>query len=149
MFKKMRNIDWKLLVAVVLVAVMVGAADLKEKSTSLLSTTTVALNANGDTTLYTVPTGRTAVLSHAWLVVGADAGTSDMSIGQDSAETDFVGVTNLDNADAANDAVILAPVPSATPATNKAYAAGTVIQAQVANQAGGATNTVYLFGHLF
>jgi hypothetical protein len=114
-----------------------------------LSTTTVALNANGDTTIYTVPSGKTCILHSAILVVGADAGTSDISIGQNGAETDFVGVTNLDNADAANDAVLIAPVPSATPATLKAYAAATVIQAQVANQAGGATNTLYLYGTLY
>lgn len=124
-------------------------ADLKENAVSLLSTTTVALNANGDTTLYTVPTGKRCILSHAVLVAGADAGTSDISIGQDSAETDFIGVTNLDNLDAQYDAMLLAPVPSATPATLKSYAAGTVIQAQVANQAGGASNTLYLYGMLY
>ncbi len=115
----------------------------------LLSTTTVALNANGDTTLYTVPTGKRCILHYAKLVAGADAGTSDISIGQNTAETDFVGVTNLDNLDAQYDAVLLAPVPSATPATLKSYAATTVIEAQVANQAGGATNTLYLYGTLY
>jgi hypothetical protein len=123
--------------------------NLQEVSISLLSSTTVALNANGDTTLFTVPTGKRCVLTHAYLIAGADAGTSDISIGADGAETDFVGVTNLDNLDAQYDAMLLAPVPSATPATLKSYAAGTVIQAQVANQAGGATNTLYLFGFLY
>lgn len=125
---------------------MVKAAD---KTIYLLSTTTVALNADADTTIYTVPTGKRCILSHAVLVAGADAGTSDISIGQDTAETDFVGVTNLDNLDAANDAMLIAPVPSATPSTLKSYASGTVIQAQVANNAGGATITLYLFGTLY
>ena len=116
---------------------------------TLLSTTTVPLNADGDTTIFTVPTGLRCILDHAKLVAGADASTSDISIGQNGAETDFVGVTNLDNLDAANDIVLLAPVPSATPATLKSYAAATVIQAQVANQAGGATNTLYLYGTLY
>jgi hypothetical protein len=115
----------------------------------LLSATVVPLDANGDTTLYTVPASKTCVLHSALLVAGADAGTSDISIGQNGAETDFVGVTNLDNLDAADDAMLLAPVPSATPATLKSYPTGTVIQAQVDNQAGGATNTLYLFGYLF
>lgn len=123
--------------------------DLKEKSLSLLSITTVSLAANGDTTIYTVPTGKRCILYGALLVAGADAGTSDISIGQDGAETDFVGVTNLDNLDAQYDSMLLAPVPSATPATLKSYAAGTVIQAQVANQAGGSTNTLYLYGMLY
>lgn len=122
---------------------------LNEHAVALLSTTNVDLSADGDTTLFTVPTGKRCILSHALLVGGADAGTSDLSIGKDGAETDFVGVTNLDNLDAQYDALFLAPVPSATPATLKSYAAGTVIQAQVANHAGGATNTLFLYGTLY
>ena len=116
----------------------------------LLSATTVAFNANADTTLYTVPTGRRCVLSHAVAVAGADAGaTTTLAIGQDTAETDFVGASTLSNLDAQYDAVILMPVPNATPVKVKSYAAGTVIQAQVGSQSGGATNTVYLFGFLY
>jgi len=122
---------------------------LNENAITLLSATTVSLAADGDTTIYTVPVGKRCILSHAILVAGADAGTSDISIGQNGAETDFVGVTNLDNLDAQYDAMLLAPVPSATPATNKSYAAGTVIEAKVANNNGGATNTLYLFGTLY
>lgn len=120
-----------------------------ENAITLLSATTVSLAANADTTIYTVPTGKRCILSHAILVAGADAGTSDISIGQNGAETDFVGVTNLDNVNAQYDACLLMPVPGATPATLKSYAAGTVIEARVANQAGGATNTLYLFGVLY
>ncbi len=124
-------------------------ADLKSVSIALLSTTTVSLAADADTTLYTVPTGKRCILSHAILVGGADAGTSDLSIGQNGATTDFVGVNNLDNLNAQYDALLIAPVPSATPATLKSYVAATVIEATVANQAGGATNTLYLFGTLY
>ncbi len=116
---------------------------------ALLSTTTVAFNANAETTIYVVPNGLRCILDHVKVVAGADASTTDLSIGQNGAETDFVGVTNLDNLDAQYDMVILAPVPSATPATLKSYAAGTVIRATVANQAGGATNTLYLYGTLY
>lgn len=122
---------------------------LKENAITLLSTTTVSLAADADTTIYRVPSDKRCVLDHAVLVAGADAGTSDISIGQNGAETDFIGVTNLDNLDAEYDAVILAPVPSATPATLKSYAADTTIQAQVSNNAGGATNTLYLFGWVY
>lgn len=115
----------------------------------LLSVTNVSLAVDGDTDLYTVPSSNFCLLSHGFLVAGADAGTSDLSIGQDGAETDFVGVTNLDNVDAQYDACILMPVPSATPATLKVYPPGTVIQAQVANHNGGALNDLYLFGVLF
>ena len=124
-------------------------ADAKEKTIALLSTTTVALNANADTVIYTVPTGKTCVLSHAILVVGADAGTTTISIGADGVDTDFVGVSTLSALDAANDACRLAPIPSLTPAKEEAYAAATIIHAVVAAQAGGATNTLYLFGTLY
>lgn len=116
----------------------------------LLSKTTVSLAANADTTIYTVPAGKTLVLSHAIVVAGDDAGaTTTLSIGQDTAETDFVAAHTLSNLDAANDSVILMPIPNATPVKTKAYAAGTIIQAQVANQSGGAKNTVLLFGFLY
>ncbi len=125
-------------------------AALNEHAVTLLSATTVPFNADGDTNLYTVPTGKRCVLSHAVVVAGADAGaTTTLSIGADGAETDFVGAHTLSNLDAQYDAAILMPAPNATPAKIKSYAAGTVIQAQVANQSGGATNTVYLFGFLY
>ena len=124
-------------------------AKLIENALTLLSATTVSLAANAETTIYTVPIGKRCILHSAILVAGADAGTSDITIGQVGAETDFVGTTNLDNLDAQYDAMLLAPVPSATPATLKTYAAGVLIKATVANQAGGATNTLYLFGLLY
>lgn len=112
--------------------------------------TTVAFNANADTTLFTVPPDCRCVLLYAVVVAGADAGaTTTISIGQDGAETDFIPANTLSNLDAQYDCVILMPVPNTTPLKGKSYAAGTVIQAQVANQSGGATNTVYLFGILY
>src|SRR3990167_167100 len=117
---------------------------------ALLSITTVAFNANADTTLYTVPAGVRCVPHYAVVVAGADAGaTTTISIGADGTETDFIPANTLSNLDAANDAVILMPVPNTTPTKTKSYAAGTVIQAQVGTQSGGATNTVYLFGFLY
>jgi len=116
----------------------------------LLSTTTVAFNADADTTLYTVPTGKRCVLSHAIVVAAGDAGaTTTLSIGQDTAETDFIPANTLSNLDAQYDAVILQPIPNTTPLKIKSYAAATVIQAQVATQSGVAGNTIYLFGILY
>lgn len=127
-----------------------GTVALTERTEQLLSTTTVAFNANADTTLYTVPSGKRCILTRAIIVAGADAGaTTQISIGQDTAETDFIPANTLSNLDAANDAVIVMPVPNTTPTKIKSYAATTVIQAQVSNQSGGATNTVYLFGFLY
>lgn len=127
-------------------------AALNENSVALLSTTTVSLAADADTPLYTVPTGKRCILSHAILVAGADAGDSDISIGQNGAETDFVGAIDLGNLDAEYDACRLAPLPVAAAASanlEKSYAAGTVIECKVTNNAGGATNTLFLFGTLY
>lgn len=115
----------------------------------LLSITNLPLNADGETTIYTVPAGVRCVLSYAILVAGADAGSTDLTIGADGAETDWLGTQQLDNLDAEHDAVMLMPVPNATPVKIKSYAAGTVIKAVVANNAGGATNTLYLYGMLY
>ena len=123
--------------------------DLRASAITLLSSTTVSLAADGDTTIYTVPTGKVCILSHAVLVVGADASTSDLSIGQNGAETDFVPATDLQHLDAANDAGILQPIPAVELLKVEAYAAATVIEAKVTNHAGGATNTLYLFGTLY
>lgn len=124
--------------------------DLKEKAISLLSTTTVSLAANADTTLYTVPVGKRCTLHCAILVAGADAGaTTTISIGADLTETDFIPANTLSNLDAQYDVVLLQPIPNTTPLKNKSYAAGVVIQAQVATQSGGASNTLYLFGCLY
>jgi len=123
--------------------------NLKEKAVSLLSTTTVALNANAQTTLFTVPAGKRCVLDSALLVAGADAGTTTCTIGQVGALTDFLGTQTLSGVNAQYDAAWLQPVPAATPVMRKSYAAGTVIQIDVGANAGGATNTVYLFGFLY
>ena len=116
----------------------------------LLSSTTVSFAADADTTLYTVPTGKVCVLTHAIIIAADDAGaTTTIAIGQDGAETDFLAAHTLSNLDAANDVVVVRPVPNTTPLKSKAYAAAKVIQAQVASQSGVAGNTVKLFGYLY
>lgn len=123
---------------------------LDTKTAALLSTTTVAFNANADTTLFTVPSGYRCILVYALIVAGADAGAStQISIGADGAETDFIPANTLSNLDAQYDTVQLRPIPNTTPLKSKSYAAGTIIQAQVTNQSGGATNTLFLFGFLY
>ena len=124
-------------------------ADLRQSADTLLSETTVALNADADTTLYTVPVGYRCVLTKAILVLGADAATTDITIGQNGATTDFLAATDLGLINAQYDCCILTPIPAANVLLGKSYAAGTVIEATVSNQAGGATNTLYLFGFLF
>jgi len=125
-------------------------AALKEKAITLLSSTTVSFAANADTDLYTVPPGKRCVLECAIVVAGADAGaTTTLAIGQNTAETDFLAANTLSNLDAANDVVILRPIPNTTPLKSKSYAASTLIQAQVGSQSGGTGNVIYLFGFLY
>jgi hypothetical protein len=124
--------------------------NLKEKAITLLSSTTVAFNADADTVLYTVPAGKRCVLHSAIVVAAGDAGaTTTISIGANGTETDFIPANTLSNLDAQYDSVVLQPIPNTTPLKTKSYAAGTVIEANVATQSGVAGNTVYLFGMLY
>lgn len=123
--------------------------ELNEKAIALLSTTTVSFGADGQTTLFTVPTGKRCVLHSARIVAAADAGTTTASIGQVGALTDFVTAHTLSSLDAQYDSVTLMPVPSTTPAKTKSYPAGTVIQIDVGAHAGAAGNIVHLFGTLY
>ena len=115
----------------------------------LLSTTTVSLAADAATTLFTVPAGQRLVLTKALLVAGADASTTDIEIGQTGAVADFLAATDLGLINTANDAAILQPIPGANVLLGKSYAAGVDILLTVTNQAGGATNTLFLFGFLY
>src|SRR5574343_1353372 len=116
-------------------------AKLIESATALLSSTTVTFGADGQTTLYTVPTGKRCVLSHVVIVAGADAGATTCTVGQVGALTDFLPTNTLSNLDAQYDAVILKPIPNTTPLKSKSYAAGTVIQIDVGSHAGADGNT--------
>jgi hypothetical protein len=116
----------------------------------LLSTTTVSLAADADTTLYTVPSGKRCVLTKAVLVAAANAGTTTISIGGEaSTYADFIPTSTLSAIDAQYDVAILQPIPNATPVVTKSYAAATAIKAHVASQAGSAGNTLYLFGFIY
>lgn len=113
----------------------------------LISETTVSFAANANTILFYVPPLRKLVLTKAIVIAGADAGaTTTISIGQDTSTTDFIPTSILSNLDAANDVVILQPIPSTTPLKGKAYAAGSIISCTVATASGGSTNTVQLYG---
>ncbi len=131
-------------------------ADLKESGLSLLSNTAGGVTAITNMsvaaiqTLFTVPIGKTLVLSHAILEVSGDLGASAvLTIGSGAGATDFVGTTNGDNLDADGDCILMMPVPSATPATLKAYAAGTVISLDIATAGNAVTGSLYLFGILY
>lgn len=130
-------------------------SSLKEKTgVTLLSTTTVALNATGATTLYTVPPGKRCVITKAVMVFGADAAVGSnttLTIGKSTALTDFLNTQTLVVATfgAAYDAAIFQQIPAASTALAKSYAAGDIIQINVTAGNGGASNTLYLFGFLY
>jgi hypothetical protein len=121
-----------------------------ESVLSLLSSTAIAdLSSTTQTTLYTVPTGKKLILHSAFLEVAADVGALlVVTIGQNGAVTDWVGTTNGDNLDADEDCILMAPVPSATPAKQKIYSAGTVIELDVATGGNGIAGVLHLFGFL-
>ena len=125
-------------------------ADLIENALSLLSSTAIAdLSGETQTTLYTVPAGKKLILDKAYLEVAADVGAAlVVTIGQNGAVTDFVGTTNGDNLDADEDCILMAPVPSATPAKQKIYAATTVIELDVATAGNAVAGVLHLFGFL-
>ena len=115
-----------------------------------LSSTAIAdLSSETQTELYTVPEGFKLILDKGYLEAAGDVGAAGVgTIGQNGAVTDFVGTTNLDNLDADEDCVLFAPVPSATPAKQKIYVAGTVIEFDVATAGNAVAGVLHLFGFL-
>lgn len=126
-------------------------SSLKLDSATLLSTTAItAMNVADIQTLYTVPTGKTCILAFAFLEIDADLGdVAEVAIGSGAGANDFVGTTTTDNLDADGDVILLAPIPSTTPATLKAYAAATVISLDVVTAGNAVTGSCYLFGFLY
>lgn len=124
-------------------------AALKEKALTLLSTTTVSHASATQTTLFTVPVGKRCVLHSCVIVAAGNESTTAITIGQNGALTDWLGTQTLSNLDAANDAVILQPVPNATPVKLKSYAETTLIKVDVTSAVGNAGNSYYLFGFLY
>ena len=113
----------------------------------MISSTIVSFAANANTILFYVPPNKKLILTKAVVIAGADAGaTTTISVGQDTSTTDFVPANTLSNLDAANDVVILQPIPNTTPLKSRAYPAGAVISCTVGTFSGGATNTVQLYG---
>lgn len=122
--------------------------DMNSEGVSLLSTTAIAdFSAVADTAIYTVPVAKLTIPVIAFVKVDGDIGAALVcSIGQAGAETDWIGATNGDNLDAANDVIPLMPVPSATPATMKAYTAGTVIEFRISVGGNAVAGKVFFLG---
>jgi len=134
-------------------------ADLLENTDGILSVTDVDFSGAGQTVLYTVPVDKTLVVTKAIIVVGGDAGVTDITIGVTATWDNWAGANGiaggdiaLDNLDAAKDMIVISPATFiATPAANNVlqrYAAGEVIKIDVVVGNGNANNDVYLYGTL-
>jgi hypothetical protein len=130
-------------------------ADLKEKAISLLgSKAGIDLNTTTtETTIYTVPTGKTCILSRIVLrAFSADSLLSTVSVGQAGAATDFLTTQTLTGITAsfATQALTLTNVPNATPVVQVLYPAGTAIVVKTVAASGAAcTCTADVFGYIY
>jgi len=122
----------------------------EEKCIALLSTTAIAdMTSTTQTVLYTVPPGKTCILAFGWLKGTADLGNNlAFTLGRSGTATDWITIINGDNLNANLDVIYCAPVPSATPATLKEYAAGIVIHFDLTVAGDAGAGTFYLFGFL-
>ncbi len=122
----------------------------EEKSIALLSITAIAdMTSVSATELYTVPPDKTCILAFAWLKGTADLGNNlAFTLGRSTALTDWITLINGDNLNANLDVIYCAPVPSATPATLKEYAAGVIISLDLTVAGDAGAGTFYLFGFL-
>lgn len=134
-------------------------ADLIENADGILSVTDVDFSGTGQTTLYTVPVGKTLVITKVIIVAGGDAAETDITIGVTASWDNWAGANGiagadiaLDNMDAAKDMLEISPATFvATPAANNVlqrYVAGEVIKIDVVAGNGNASNDVYLYGTL-
>lgn len=123
-------------------------AFLEENSVSLIAVVTVDHSGAGQTTLTTVPSGFRLILDYVKIEAAGDESTTDITIGQVGALTDFIGTTQLDNLDAQYDVVKVQPIQADPPVKQKSYAAGTVIQVDVTVANGNSGNTYLVYGTL-
>ena len=115
------------------------------------SVDTINMQTEVATTLFTVPTGKVFV-PHFIIVRNVSANLTGciLTFGQVGTLTDFLPSQTLTNINTVGAAVILRPIPHATPALEIIqYTAGEVFQMDVATAAtGAATATIEVFGTL-
>lgn len=131
---------------------------LNENAVTLLSTTTVDHSGTGQTTLYTVPTGKSCLICFIIIKAAGDEAATDITIGKTASWDDYIGGAGshlaadlqLDNLDVAGDVCMIGPGMIANPATNSVvYTTGEVIKVDVTAGNGNVGNTYYLYGILF
>lgn len=130
-------------------------ADLKEKSISLLSSTTscnLAATAATEKNLYVVPTGKSAIITHvAMHTFSADCTTAVVTFGiAGGACEEFLGDQTLTGITAsyATQFVLLQKVPNATPLAHTILTAGQTFAMEITTAGAASTCTVDVFGYL-
>jgi hypothetical protein len=117
-------------------------------SIALLAAISVDHDAIAATTLYTVPVSYRLIIDKVDIEAAGDEAATDITIGQSTALTDFVGTTQLDNLDAQYDSVSVRPIAADPLTKQKSYAAGAIIRVDVLTAVGNAANTYLLYGTL-
>lgn len=127
-------------------------ADLKEKATTLLASAVVTLtNAAAKTTVYTVPTGKTCVITH--IVIRSPsatlAGGTAFNFGSGTNATSWRQGVDLSSMTATTDYMVI-PAIATTPVKYTLEAAASTIGVKPATgSTGAATATMDLFGYIF
>jgi hypothetical protein len=132
-------------------------ADLKELCDSVLSESLVSHASATQTTIYTVPAGKTCILTKLIIVAAGDEGATDITVGGNGTYDDWLGTNGdgtdphqLDNLDAAGDVAVITPDFTADPTTGlTTYVAGTTIKVDVVAANGNSGNRYILFGILY
>jgi hypothetical protein len=128
-------------------------ADLKMYAEALLSSTpSVDMKTVATTNLYTVPTGKTAIVTKVIIRnPSASLAGGVCTFGKTTAKTDFLGSQTLTNISTVTTGVaILQPVPNATPVLGLAYVATAIFCIDVTTgiTAASGTATIDVFGYL-
>ena len=148
MIKKMR--PW--FVTFVLITVLVMGADLKEKTgTTLLSSTTVAMGTNNTKAiLYTVPVGKTCIVTKVVIhtLSAAVACGNDNDFGAGTAAAGWKDTVNLSTLDAVNDFWVITNENALIEAV---FAAGDEfgIQTDVGSSGSAVNAKVDVFGYIY
>jgi hypothetical protein len=122
--------------------------------TKLSTTASVDLNGAGatETTLYTVPTGKSCIVTHAVIrSLSASAASAVVTLGKTGGSCDeWLGDQTLSNLSATTKYGVLQPVPNATTVAGLILVAGESFGLEITTAAGSAcTATIDVFGYLY
>ena len=141
-----------ILTIVVLALVLLLGADIREKTTNLLSSTAaVAMGTNNTkANLYTVPVGKTCIVTRVVIhtLSSAVACGTDNDFGAGATAAGWKDTVNLSTVDATDDYYI---VTVDNVRVEAVFAAGDVfgIQTDVSSDASAVTATIEVFGYLY